>query len=88
MQTDDAALFRDAVLPTTMPFATALGSLAGEFNLLSLRTCKADVCVGLEQGVEERCEAEDKNWRVGGKYILPFFSFCMILGLMRLIDMR
>lgn len=60
--------------PATAPFAESLGELAGHFNLLSLRTCKADVVVGLTEGVEEKVKAEDENWRINGKYAVIGFS--------------
>ncbi|GAA5918366.1 hypothetical protein JCM6882_007301, partial [Rhodosporidiobolus microsporus] len=67
-------LTSDAWWPTTTPFSTALGPLKGLFPLLSLRTCKADVVVGLEEGVEERVKEEDGAWRRNGKYAVV--SFC------------
>lgn len=67
-------LVGDAKHPTTTPFEDTLGPLRGEIEILSLRTCKADVCVGLKEGMEERLDAEDKNWRVGGKYAVISYS--------------
>lgn len=60
-------MISDAKHPTTTSFESTLGPLGGEIEILSLRTCKADVCVGLKEGMEERLDKEDKNWRVGGK---------------------
>lgn len=60
-------LVSDAWWPTTTPFDEALGPLRGHLNILSLRTNKADVCVGLSEGTEERVEKEDAKWRVNGK---------------------
>jgi DNA gyrase inhibitor GyrI len=40
---------------------------------LSLRTCKADVCVGLEEGKEQELDAKDKTWRISGKYAVVSF---------------
>lgn len=45
------------------------GPLRGKIDLLSLRTCKADVCVGLAEGKAEELDASDPNWRVSGKYV-------------------
>ncbi|KDQ17073.1 hypothetical protein BOTBODRAFT_30461, partial [Botryobasidium botryosum FD-172 SS1] len=66
----------DVKWPTTTPFSTAIGPIKGEFALLSLRTCKADVVVGLEEGVAGRLDADEseKGWRINGKYGLISFS--------------
>lgn len=61
-------LTADLQWPATTPFKQALGDLAGQIDLLALRTCKADVVVGLAPGVEERVQQEDAKWRVNGKY--------------------
>ncbi|KAH9450570.1 hypothetical protein Pst134EB_018100 [Puccinia striiformis f. sp. tritici] len=45
----------------------AIGPLNGSFNLLSLRTCKADVCVGLSPGKEAWVHEIDRDWRINGK---------------------
>ncbi|KAI6102943.1 DUF89 domain-containing protein [Pisolithus sp. B1] len=64
----------DVKWPATTPFATALGRpLAGSFPLLSLRTNKADVVVGISQGVADKLDEKDKGWRVNGKYALVSF---------------
>jgi len=61
----------DAKWPTTTPFSEAIGPLHGKCALLSLRTCKADVVVGLEEGVAERLDGSaDDKWRINGKYAL------------------
>lgn len=56
--------------PVSTPFATAVGPLAGAFPILSLRTNKADVAVGVDEAVVEKLE---ENWRISGKYALISF---------------
>ena len=46
------------------------GPLAGSFPLLSLRTNKADVAVGVDQDVADKLDARGEKWRVSGKYAL------------------
>lgn len=58
----------------TMPFREAIGPLAKPetgLRILSLRTSKADVCVGLPSGVEDKLE---EDWAWTGKYGVA--SFC------------
>jgi hypothetical protein len=44
--------------------------------LVSLRTLKADVQVGLKQGQAEECRAASENWMVTGDYaVIQFSSF-------------
>lgn len=45
----------------------AFGPLAGSFPILSLRTNKADVVVGVEKEVAERLDASEEKWRVDGR---------------------
>lgn len=66
-------LTSDANWSTTTPFETSLGPLRGLFPLLSLRTCKADVCVGLAEGRAEELDQEDPKWRINGKYAVVSF---------------
>lgn len=42
--------------------------------ILSLRTCKADVVVGLKAGQAEELDAKDPKWRVNGKWALISFA--------------
>jgi len=41
--------------------------------MLSLRTNKADVVVGVEQEVAERLDNSGEKWRVDGRYALISF---------------
>ncbi|BFZ54151.1 Hairy/enhancer-of-split with YRPW motif protein 2 [Savitreella phatthalungensis] len=64
-------LVGDAVWPPETSFKTAIGSLAQlPLRVLALRTCKADVCVGLQPGIAE--SLDDKHgrltWRTNGKF--------------------
>lgn len=45
------------------------GPLAGSFPLLSLRTNKADVAVGISQETADELDARGEKWRVNGKYV-------------------
>ncbi|XP_071799411.1 damage-control phosphatase ARMT1-like [Asterias amurensis] len=40
----------------------------------ALRTCKADVIVGLDDGVAEQTAAEDRDWLIDGKFAVIQFS--------------
>ncbi|KAJ3729202.1 DUF89 domain-containing protein [Lentinula guzmanii] len=63
----------DIKWPSWTSFEEALGPLAGSFPLLSLRTNKADVAVGLDKEVLVQIEEKDANWRVNGKFALISF---------------
>ncbi|KAI6134360.1 DUF89 domain-containing protein [Pisolithus croceorrhizus] len=69
----DLKLTGDVKWPVSTPFATALGPLTGSFPLLSLRTNKSDVVVGVPQDVADRLDKKDKRWKVNGKYALVSF---------------
>lgn len=48
----------------------AIGPLAGSFPILSLRTNKADVVVGVDQDVADKLdEVDNRKWRYDGRYI-------------------
>lgn len=69
--------------PTT-PFEDAIGPLGpgSGLRLLALRTCKADVVVGLPKGEDERLRATEggggdsgaRKWAWSGKWAVV--SFC------------
>ncbi|POW20952.1 hypothetical protein PSHT_03024 [Puccinia striiformis] len=63
----------DAMWETDTSMEEAIGPLNGSFNLLSLRTCKADVCVGLSPGKEAWVHEIDRDWRINGKFGLIAF---------------
>ncbi|KAG0071221.1 hypothetical protein BGZ90_012345 [Linnemannia elongata] len=68
-------LVYDCKWPTTTPFTKAIGPLGdgedkaeGVPMVVSFRTCKADVVVGLAEGVEEKMDKVAVNWQVSGEY--------------------
>ncbi|GJE89042.1 protein-glutamate O-methyltransferase family protein [Phanerochaete sordida] len=63
----------DVRWPVSTPFEEAVGPLAGELPILSLRTNKADVVVGVPQDVADKLDAAGEKWRVNGKYALVSF---------------
>ncbi|EMD35051.1 hypothetical protein CERSUDRAFT_116552 [Gelatoporia subvermispora B] len=66
----------DVRWPAHTPFSTALGPLAGAFPILSLRTNKADVVVGVDKDVADRLDDSGEQWRYNGKYALVAFLPC------------
>ncbi|OBT89372.1 hypothetical protein VE02_01450 [Pseudogymnoascus sp. 03VT05] len=74
-------LVADAEWAPTTAFAEALGPMgrASGVDLLSLRTCKADVVVGLPEGKDEELRAEQgdgegRRWAWSGKWAVVSFS--------------
>ncbi|KAF3926125.1 hypothetical protein ABW21_db0209596 [Orbilia brochopaga] len=74
----------DAEWDPTTPFEVALGAIgkASGCRTLALRTCKADVVVGLPEGTDERLRKEDhdnanepekRKWSWSGKYAVVQF---------------
>ncbi|KAF8630307.1 hypothetical protein AX15_003000 [Amanita polypyramis BW_CC] len=59
--------------PSWTNFSEALGPLMGSFPLLSLRTNKADVAVGIDRATVERLDQAGEKWRVSGSYALISF---------------
>ncbi|KAF8990259.1 DUF89 domain-containing protein [Cyathus striatus] len=70
----DLKLTGDIRWPASTSFATALGPLAGAFPLLSLRTNKADVVVGIEQKIADKLDDSGEKWRIDGRYALISFA--------------
>ncbi|KAF7725609.1 hypothetical protein EC973_009487 [Apophysomyces ossiformis] len=68
----------DCDWPVTTPFKQAIGEdLAEHFtNIVSLRTNKADVIVGLQEGQKEEIEKQTSphEWRCSGKYAVVAFN--------------
>lgn len=77
-------LVGDALWDPTHPFQDAIGPLGKNsgVNVLALRTCKADVVVGLEKGVDEKLRAQQddkgesgaRKWAWSGKWAVVSFS--------------
>lgn len=70
-------LVYDCQWPTTTPFIEAIGPLGSEKDVPSLvtfRTCKADVVVGLAEGVEEKMDKKAEDWQVSGEYAVISFK--------------
>ena len=69
----------DAMWDPTTPFRTAIGSMGVGSGLrtLALRTCKADVVVGLGEGVDERLkggdEVRERKWAWSGEWAVVQF---------------
>ncbi|KAL5498118.1 HRT2_2 [Sanghuangporus vaninii] len=63
----------DVKWPASTPVAEAIGPLAGAFPILSLRTSKADVVVGVDQAKADALDASGEKWRVNGKYAMISF---------------
>lgn len=69
--------------PPTTPFSTAIGPMGHQSGIrtLALRTCKADVVVGLKEGEDERLrDIEDgggdsgkRKWAWSGKWAVVQF---------------
>lgn len=51
----------------TTPFSTALRGFLPT-SLVTLRTIKADVVVGLPEGQEEKLQEEANDWQITGDY--------------------
>lgn len=67
----------DIQWPASTSFEEAIGPLAGSFPILSLRTNKADVVVGVDQDVADRLdEEEDRKWRYDGRYVEATLPLC------------
>ena len=63
----DRRLTGDVRWPAYTPFEEAVGPLAGAFPILSLRTSKADVVVGVDQTRADELDRSGEKWRYNGK---------------------
>ncbi|KAI5120017.1 hypothetical protein M0805_008478 [Coniferiporia weirii] len=63
----------DVRWPASTPVREAIGPLAGAFPILSLRTSKADVVVGVDQARADALDASGEKWRFNGKYAMISF---------------
>ncbi|PAV15637.1 hypothetical protein PNOK_0849500 [Pyrrhoderma noxium] len=69
----------DVYWPASTPFEHGIGPLAGSFPILSLRTSKADVVVGVDQTKADALDASGEKWRVNGKYaMISFVPRCLL----------
>ncbi|KAI9768473.1 MAG: hypothetical protein M1840_004883 [Geoglossum simile] len=73
-------LTADAMWDPTIPFSTAIGPLGpgSGVRTLALRTCKADVVVGLPAGLDEKLKERDgdstvRKWAASGKWAVVQF---------------
>ncbi|CAG7851125.1 Protein-glutamate O-methyltransferase SPCC1393.13 {ECO:0000250/UniProtKB:Q9H993} {ECO:0000250/UniProtKB:Q9H993} [Serendipita indica DSM 11827] len=64
----------DVKWPVNTTFSEALGPLRGSFPMLSLRTNKADVAVGIAEKVARELDEKGIAWRTSGKYALISFE--------------
>lgn len=67
-------LTSDGLWEVDTPFTTAIGPLNGQFPLLSLRTNKATVLVGVSQSAAKMASEEDARWRYSGKWAVTEFA--------------
>ncbi|GAA5930930.1 damage-control phosphatase ARMT1 family protein [Sporobolomyces koalae] len=67
----------DCHAPPATPFAMAIGPLATEPGappVLSLRTIKSDVVVGIPPNKAEELDETEKGWKISGKYAVVLLS--------------
>ncbi|KDN53628.1 DUF89-domain-containing protein [Tilletiaria anomala UBC 951] len=67
----------DCQAPSDTPFDIAIGPLASEDGappVISLRTIKSDVVVGVDNAIAQRLDQEEPGWRISGKYAVVLMS--------------
>ena len=68
----------DCAAPASTPFEQAIGPMAnasGAPNIVSLRTIKSDVVVGLGHDgdkIAKRLDRQEPGWKISGKYVSDF----------------
>ncbi|CDO75454.1 hypothetical protein BN946_scf184823.g8 [Trametes cinnabarina] len=64
----------DVQWPVSTPFEEAIGPIAGTFPIISLRTNKADVIVGVDAALAAKLDQSGEKWRYNGKYAVVLFQ--------------
>lgn len=67
----------DCHYPYNTPFSQAIGPLAstpGAPAVVSLRTIKSDIVVGVPAEIGEKLDEEEKGWKISGKYAVVLLS--------------
>ena len=67
----------DCQAPPSTPFDVAIGPMSteeGAPNVVSIRTVKSDVVVGVPEDVAKRLDTEEEGWRISGKYAVISLS--------------
>ncbi|PWN26193.1 DUF89-domain-containing protein [Jaminaea rosea] len=67
----------DCQTPASIPFETAIGPMSsadGAPPVVSLRTVKSDVVVGVDQERADKLDKEEPGWRISGKYAVVLYS--------------
>lgn len=65
----------DCQTPADTPFAEAIGPMSqGKAAICSLRTIKSDVVVGVNAEQASKLDANEKGWRISGKYAVVLLT--------------
>jgi len=67
----------DCQAPPSTPFDVAIGplaTLAGAPPIVSLRTIKADIVVGVPAEKAEQLDRDEPGWRISGSYAVVLLS--------------
>lgn len=83
MTASHSRLTGDIKWPAWTTFNESLRALAGAFPILSLRTNKADVVVGVDRAVAEELDAKTGNkWRIDGRQVAMSFFIIPCKGVL------